>query len=76
MAKDRNNPERRIWACPVCGGINAWDWQAVERAAAMLGVEVATATGSCFDNICGHCHADIVRADSPIMANCYTHCDE
>lgn len=34
---------------------------------------VVHATGSCFDNICGKCHTDFVRRDSPIQAEVYTH---
>lgn len=70
---DRNNPERTLWECPVCGSINAWDWNEAERASRLLKTKVKVSHGSCFDNICGHCGSDIVRADSPIRASCYTH---
>lgn len=76
MAKeklDRNDPARAIWECPACYGINAWDWNEADKASSLLKVEVKCAHGSGFDNICGHCGADIVRKDSPIMAECYTH---
>ncbi len=89
--KDRTDPTRNLWECPVCSGINAWSWQDAERAAelfsamtkkpwttpdfanARLPQSVACAHGSAFDNICGHCGADIVHIDSPILAECYTH---
>jgi hypothetical protein len=70
---DRNNPDRTLWECPVCLGINAWDWDEAERASSLLKTEVKVAHGSCFDNICGHCGADLVHVDSPIRATCYTH---
>ena len=69
----RNNPERTLWECPVCKNINAWNYDDAERASKFLKVEVKVAHGSCFDNICGHCGADLVHIDSPIRANCYTH---
>jgi len=70
---DRNNPERTLWECPVCLNINAWDWDEADRASRLLKVEVKCAHGSGFDNICGHCGADLVHEDSPILAECYTH---
>lgn len=71
--KDHFDPKRRLWQCPVCDSINAWNWQDAERAERMLNREVAISHGSCFDNVCGHCHANFAEVDSPIMAECYTH---
>jgi hypothetical protein len=67
-----------LWVCPECGTINAWNYEEAERAtkklqAKGLKVEVVVCHGSSFDNICGHCHADIVKPDSPILAEAYTH---
>jgi len=73
-----------LWVCIDCGGINAWNYGDAERAAARLKgftkpkgsraeSSVAVAHGSCFDNVCGHCGADNVKADSPINHPCYTH---
>jgi hypothetical protein len=84
---DRNDPSRRVWECPVCRCVNVWNWADAQRAAAILGLdcpeissannrnrsEIQIAHGSAFDNICGGCGADLVRADSPILAECYTH---
>lgn len=67
------DPTRRVWRCPDCGTVNAWNWDDAERAAAILCEEVAVAHGSCFDNVCGECGRDYVATDSPIMAECYTH---
>jgi hypothetical protein len=66
---------RSMWVCPQCGAINAWDHNDAERASIKLKTEVHVSSGSCFDNLCGHCHADIVQPDSPILAECYTHVD-
>lgn len=62
-----------IWRCPECRGLNAWSDRVAEVATAVVGEEVRVCRGSCFDNICGHCGADMVRADSPIQAEAYTH---
>ena len=65
-----------VWVCPECGALNVWDWNDAERLALKLKVPVdtlVTCSGSCFDNICGGCGADIVQPDSPILAECYTH---
>lgn len=62
-----------LWVCPECGAINAWNPEDAERASKKLKRPVVSCTGSCFDNICGGCHADIVKPDSPILAPCYTH---
>jgi hypothetical protein len=62
-----------LWICPECGEVNAWNYEDAERAAKRLKVEVKVSHGSCFDNFCGHCGADIVKPDSPILAECYTH---
>ena len=70
---DRNNPDRRVWVCPVCGAFNVWCWADQERAALILHAPVVVCHGSAFDNVCGACGADLVRADSPILAECYTH---
>jgi hypothetical protein len=65
-----------LWVCPECGGINAWNYEDAERAAAKLKINVVVCTGSAFDNLCGHCYADIVKPDSPILAECYTHAEQ
>jgi len=39
-------------------------------------VEVVVCSGSCFDNICGSCHSNIVQPNSPILAPCYTHSED
>ena len=73
-----------LWICPECCGVNAWSYDDAERAMrkfkhiksssrTALTVEVKVSHGSCFDNCCGHCGRDIVKPDSPILAECYTH---
>ncbi len=87
LPKDRNDPSRRIWECPACTGINVWNWEDAERASTLLGLanpettyanngntkEIHVAHGSCFDNVCGCCGANVVKADSPILAEVFTH---
>lgn len=63
----------RLWLCPVCGAVNAWNIEDAERASRLLGVSVEVSHGSCFDNICGRCGSDIVEPGSPILAAVYTH---
>jgi hypothetical protein len=65
-----------LWICPECGKINAWNAEDAERASKKLNMPVDVSHGSCFDNICGGCGADIVRPDSPILAPCYTHSED
>ena len=65
-------PDRRIWRCPNCNAVNAWNVDDVERLAER-DIDAVCSYGSCFDNICGACGADYVLADSPIRAECYTH---
>lgn len=70
------NPSKKIWRCRACGAINAWNWEDAEEYEKRFKLEPGTvvhATGSAFDNICGKCHTDFVRRDSPINAPCYTH---
>ncbi len=67
------NPDARLWRCPSCRKPNAWNWSDAQAAADHLGVDVAVAHGSCFDNICGHCGADVVKRSSPIRHPAYTH---
>lgn len=67
-----DRPKSALWVC-FCGGINAWNYEDAERASRALREEVKVSHGSCFDNVCGHCGADVVAVDSPIRANCYTH---
>ena len=62
-----------FWVCPECGTVNAYNWDDAERASKKLKQKVTSCTGSCFDNICGHCHRNIVNPDSPILAEVYTH---
>jgi len=62
-----------LWVCPECQGINAWNYEDAVRAQRKMNEQVEVCSGSAFDNICGHCHADIVKPDSPILAECYTH---
>ena len=65
-----------LWVCPECGTINAWSYEDAERAAAKLKQPVEVCYGSCYDNFCGSCKADIVKPDSPILAQCYSHIGE
>lgn len=65
-----------LWVCPQCGGINAFNHEEATRAEAKCRQSVAVSHGSCFDNICGHCGADIVKPDSPILSPCYTHSED
>lgn len=67
------DPSADLWRCPGCGKLNCWNWQDADAAQAKYGEEVAVATGSAFDNVCGHCHRNFVRRDSPIQAEVYTH---
>ena len=62
-----------LWECPECGTVNAWNYHEARRASLKLKQVVEVCHGSCFDNVCGHCGADIVKSDSPILAECYTH---
>lgn len=74
--KDRSDPSRNVWECPVCGYINVWDSNNIDRVKALCKTDkVAVCHGSSFDNVCGHCGADLVAKDSPILAECYTHQD-
>jgi len=69
-------PKRLLWLCPVCDHVNAFSYEDADRATARLHTPVAICTGSCFDNICGHCKSNIVEPDSPILSPCYTHSEE
>lgn len=77
--KERFDPARRVWECPICGHVNTWNWDDGERASRLLStltrrhVPVYVCHGSAFDNVCGQCGTDFVRRDSPIRAECYTH---
>lgn len=62
-----------LWRCPECGAYNAWNHEDAKRAMKRLGVEVNVCSGSAYDNICGACKANIVKTDSPINSECYTH---
>ena len=66
-----------LWICPECGIVNVWNWEDAVRAAKRLKInvntEIAISHGSCFDNVCGGCQANIVSSESPILAPCYTH---
>jgi hypothetical protein len=73
MPLERTDPARRLRQCACYGGLNAWTWPDAERAQWLTDQKVAVAWGSCWDNVCGHCGADFVRADAPILAECYTH---
>jgi phage terminase large subunit GpA-like protein len=68
--------KRWFWVCPECGQVNAFNWDDAERAIRLLKKEVKVCHGSCFDNICGGCGANIVQPDSPILAPCYTHSED
>jgi hypothetical protein len=77
MAKerlDRTDPRRSIWRCPCCDAINVWSPWLCARLEDRS-IQAVTCTGSCFDNICGACHSNIVKRDSPILAECFTHHD-
>lgn len=58
-----------IEECPCCGGLSAYAWEDVNEEAGITHIPVA----SCWEWQCGHCHAHLVEADSPILAECYTH---
>jgi len=63
-----------LWICPECGEINAWNEDEADRVQLKLKkARVFIAHGSCFDNVCGNCGADIVKPESSILAECYTH---
>lgn len=62
-----------FWICPVCGSVNAFNNEDASRFEQKTGQVCFISTGSCFDNQCGNCHANIVEPDSPILAPCYTH---
>ena len=67
-------PKKLLWECPECFGINAWNYTDAERAEARLKKQtVKVSYGSCFDNICGHCGVNIVKQNSPILSECFTH---
>ena len=70
--KDACDPSRRVWRCMACAGVNVWNYGDNLRLNTPART-VAIAHGSCFDNVCGHCGANIVASDSPILADCYTH---
>ena len=70
------DPSRRIWACMNCHEVNAWDWDDADYMNDRWKLNVKVSHGSAFDNICGHCGADIVEADSPILHPCYTHSED
>ena len=65
-----------LWICPECRAINAWNYEDSVRAQLRLNETVTVCHGSCFDNVCGECGANIVRPDSPILASCYTHSED
>jgi hypothetical protein len=67
------DPSADLWRCPGCHKLNCWNWKEAEDAQAAHGEEVAVATGSAFDNICGHCHQNFVHRNSPTQAEVYTH---
>jgi hypothetical protein len=58
-----------IEVCPVCEGLSAYSHLDVDEE---HGINHIGAT-SCFEWECGHCHRSFADADSPIMAECYTH---
>ena len=66
-------PKAMVWQCPVCLAINSWNYEIGQDVERIIKHTVYNATGSCFDNICGKCHSNIVKRNSPIMAKCYTH---
>jgi hypothetical protein len=68
-----NDPKDDVWRCPSCSAVNVWSNAIGEVFAQVLGQEVYSPSGSAFDNVCGKCHTDFVRWDSPIRAEVYTH---
>ena len=65
-----------IWECPVCGTLNCWNDNDAQKVQKRTGRKVVICYGSYFDNVCGHCHSNIVEPDSPILASCYTHSED
>jgi len=68
--------KHNFWICPQCGAVNAYNWADQERAERLLKQPVVICHGSCFDNVCGDCGANIVKPDSPILSPCYTHMED
>jgi hypothetical protein len=71
-----STPDARLWRCPSCHGVNAWNHSDAELASGHLGEDVAVATSSSFDNVCGHCRTNFVLRSSPIRHPAYTHRDD
>lgn len=68
-----STPDARLWRCPACRTLNAWNWSDAEAAEKHLEQKVVVAHGSAFDNVCGECGTDFVERSSPIRARAYTH---
>lgn len=62
-----------LWLCPHCYSINAWNYGDAQRAEVKTREEIFISHGSCFDNVCGNCGSNIVKPDSPILTEVYTH---
>lgn len=76
LPKLGDTPAAELWQCDACGKFNVWayvDYEALLAAGKYTEQNLAIASGSCFDNVCGHCRTNFVRRDSPINAVCYTH---
>ena len=57
------------YLCPACGAINVDAWEDEDLAHGVYHMPGA----SCFDYQCGKCQTYFCNADSPIMAEVYTH---
>lgn len=68
-----STPDARLWRCPACRTLNAWNWSDAEAAEKHLEQKVVVAHGSAFDNVCGECGTDFVERSSPIRARAYAH---
>lgn len=66
--------------CAACGELSADSWNLVTarndfRLDANPGEIAHVGAASCWEWECGHCGANNVEADSPILAEVYTHRD-
>lgn len=73
-----------IKECAGCGQLSAHAWELAnayrdEKGEGgsyyepKRGLVAHIGTASCWEFECGHCRANNVQADAPILADCYTH---